>query len=108
MKVAMASSDGIMVNQHFGRAETFYIYEVKDDVKFVEKRKGKPFCHGGNHEDEDLLDAVTLLSDCKWVYVLNIGGGAKEALAEKNIEAVVSRGFIEEVLGELAREKNIS
>ena len=100
MKVAVASSDGIMVNQHFGRADSFYVYEIQSGVKFLEKRKGVPFCHGGTHDDGELLDAVTLLGDCQLVFVLDIGWGAEEALARQGIKAVVSRGFIEEALEE--------
>ena len=30
-KVAVASNDGKFVNEHFGRAEKFMIYEIYDD-----------------------------------------------------------------------------
>lgn len=102
MKVAVASSDGIAVNQHFGRADTFYIYEIEQDQKAVllEKRRGKPFCHGGNHEDSDLLDAAELLADCQKVFVLRIGVGAEQELALRGVEAVTAPGLISEVLAE--------
>jgi predicted Fe-Mo cluster-binding NifX family protein len=100
MRVAVASSDGIVVNQHFGRADTFYIYELKglDGVEYIEKRKGIPFCHGGEHDEGELQGAVELLSDCKKVFVLQIGGGAQRQLIESGIEPVESRGMIQEVL----------
>ena len=31
-RIAVASSDGIVVNNHFGRARAFYIYELKGSV----------------------------------------------------------------------------
>lgn len=98
MRVAVASSDGIVVNQHFGRADTFYIYDLKEGIRLIEKRKGRPFCHGGIHEEQDLQDAVDLLADCEKVFVLQIGRGAEQVLLERNVEPVVSRDFIEEVL----------
>jgi predicted Fe-Mo cluster-binding NifX family protein len=100
MRVAVASSDGIVINQHFGRADTFYIYELKgsDGVEYIEKRKGMPFCHGGEHDDSELKSAVELLSDCKKVFVLQIGGGAQRQLIESGIEPIESRGMIQEVL----------
>ena len=64
MKVAVASSDGIMINQHFGRADTFYVYELGDGIRFLEKRKGRPFCHGGEHLEEELLDAHEKFRRC--------------------------------------------
>ena len=33
-KVAAASSDGIVINKHFGRADTFYIYEIAENGKY--------------------------------------------------------------------------
>lgn len=100
MKVAVASSDGIVVNQHFGRADTFYIYELKSRREAVrlEKRKGMPFCRGGEHEDQDLLDAVHLLADCEKVFVLQIGRGAEDELLRAGIEPVIAPGIISEVL----------
>lgn len=105
VKVAVASSDGIVINQHFGRADIFYIYELSDDrgVQFIEKRIGKPFCHGGEHNEQDLLGSVELLADCKKVLVLQIGKGAEEELLNCNIEPVIARGMIEEVLEKIRK-----
>ena len=33
-KIAVASSDGIVLNQHFGHADIFLIYEVNNDESF--------------------------------------------------------------------------
>lgn len=99
MRIAVASSDGIVVNTHFGRADTFYIYECQGGaICFKEKRIGKPFCHFGEHEERELLDAVELLKDCHMVCVLQIGKGAEEALLAKGIQPVIVRGLIAEVL----------
>jgi predicted Fe-Mo cluster-binding NifX family protein len=99
VRIAVASSDGLVVNQHFGRADTFYIYDKKNGrSEFVEKRKGIPFCHGGNHEEADLLDALHLLADCSRVAAVQIGKGAQEELVLNGIQPVIVRGIIAEVL----------
>ena len=100
MRAAVASSDGIVVNQHFGRADTFFIYDITKDsgIKFVEKRRGRPFCHSGEHDDQELLDSIRLLEDCSKVFVLQLGRGAKEELIKCSIEPVVACGIIDEVL----------
>ena len=43
-KVAVTSSDGKFINQHFGRAQQFLIFEIDDegDYKFLELRKNDP------------------------------------------------------------------
>ncbi|MBO5986560.1 MAG: dinitrogenase iron-molybdenum cofactor biosynthesis protein [Lachnospiraceae bacterium] len=103
IRIAVASSDGIVVNQHFGRARSFYVYQVTDKkAEFVEKRIGRPFCHGGEHDDGDLQDAIDLLSDCKEVYVLEIGAGAEEALKERGLQSVKYRGLVEKAVLERA------
>jgi predicted Fe-Mo cluster-binding NifX family protein len=110
MRVAVASSDGIVVNQHFGRADMFYIFELnaKDGVRYIEKRRGRPFCHGGEHEDGELKDAVELLCDCQKVFVLQIGAGAQRQLVESGIEPVVARGIIQDVLeNEIVKRKAV-
>ena len=47
-KVATASSDGIVINQHFGRADIFYIYEITETGKhrLLETRTVTPVCNG--------------------------------------------------------------
>lgn len=34
-KIAVASTDGKVVNQHFGRADTFYILETDENNNFT-------------------------------------------------------------------------
>lgn len=99
MRIAVASSDGIVVNQHFGHADTFYIYEKnKDGFHLLEKRKGLAFCQGGFHEETELKSAIELLLDCQVLYALQIGKGAQDALAEKGILSKTYRGFILDLL----------
>lgn len=101
MKIAVASSDGIVINQHFGHAQTFYIYEKKEkEIRFLEQRKGRPFCHSGNHDDADLKSAIELLADCQFLYALQIGKGAQNALLEKEILPKTGRGMILDVLAQ--------
>ena len=51
-KVAIASTDGETVNQHYGKAEKFYIYSINDEVGYdlVEERQVEPVCMDGAHE----------------------------------------------------------
>ena len=103
MLVAVASSDGIVINQHFGHTNRFYIFEFDPDtksLKYLGLRRCNPFCHGGEHEDRDLEDAVEEISDCSEVFALRIGSGAGEALYGRNIKPINSKGIITDVLAE--------
>lgn len=86
VKIAVASTDGKVVNQHFGRADKFYIFAADSEKGFLrceEERKVCPVCHGGDHEDLAMQQAVENLSDCRYVLVSRIGMRAKNE-CEKN------------------------
>lgn len=102
-KVAAASSDGIVVNQHFGRADIFYIYEVTETGKYrlLETRTVTPVCSGGNHKDNELRDNVSKLKDCKYILVSRIGIGAANAVEQSGITPMELPGMIEESIDKL-------
>lgn len=97
MKIAFATTDGINVDEHFGRAGAFAVYEVKEEgYRFVEMRK---FAEGrdkaieetrGREEmHEDLVQRkVESLGDCKIIYITEIGGPSASRLVKKGIMPV--------------------
>lgn len=94
MKVAFATTDGINVDEHFGRAGMFAIYEfASEGYKFVELRR---FADGrdtaveetrGDEVQHDLImqNKVERLSDCRIVYFTNIGSPSAARLVKKGI-----------------------
>ena len=99
MRIAVASSDGKMVNRHFGKAEQFLILDVQDrTTELVEVRKNAPPCGSSEysgHDDNALTGAVALIADCEAVLCSRIGIGAQEGLRSQGIEPVETRDFIE-------------
>lgn len=102
-KIAVASTDGKVVNQHFGKADQFYIIQVDDENKFelVEIRKLAPICQGGDHDDDAFGDHVRLLSDCAYVLVSQIGRRAEYELESQGIGAYVLPDLIENSINKL-------
>lgn len=96
-KIAVASTDGESVNQHFGRADKFFIYIIDDDVgyDFVETRALLPVCLGKIHKIPEMERRVGQLSDCKYVVAAKIGPGAESALEQAGITAIELPGEIE-------------
>ena len=94
MKIAFATTDGVMVDEHFGRAGMFAVYELTNDgYKFLEMRK---FAEGrdtaieetkgmGWAHDEKVQSKVDKLADCKIIYLTEIGGPSAARLARKGI-----------------------
>lgn len=102
VKIAVASSDGIVVNSHFGHASKFYIYEMGEkEHPLIEIRKVIPVCKGGNHDDEKLKENMERLGDCQYMLVSRIGYGAAAIAQEKGIEPFEIPGIISESIEQL-------
>jgi nitrogen fixation protein NifX len=112
MKVAFATTDSVNVDEHFGRAGMFAIYEITEDgYRFIEMRK---FADGRDKEIEDtkgmgevhedrVQRKVDKLSDCKIVYMTEIGAPSAARLAQKGILPIKVKEIvsIEELLQKL-------
>ncbi|MBQ5485087.1 MAG: diguanylate cyclase, partial [Lachnospiraceae bacterium] len=47
VRVGFASIDGNIIDQHFGHARYWQVYDIyEDDAEFVEVRKSYPACNG--------------------------------------------------------------
>lgn len=106
VKIAIASTDGKLVNQHFGRADRFYIVsaeETERTVSYLEERRSEPVCHGGEHEQGMLEKTANLLSDCSYVLVSRIGVRARNELEKRGIEVFELPGIIEDSVDRMLR-----
>ena len=104
-KVAVASSDGKFINQHFGRSRQFLVFEVNEtneSFNFLDLRSTEAVCQGQQHDDDQLTALANLLSDCHFILAARIGPGAEHLLAEKGIRALEYTAFIEDALKKLA------
>lgn len=96
--LAVASKGNGLVNQHFGHAKEFMIYEV-DGVKarFIAHRKVDHYCLGGYGEEGSLENIIKAISDCKAVLVSKIGDSPKEKVRKAGLEVVETYDVIEKV-----------
>mgnify|MGYP003487371213 FL=1 len=87
IKVAFASTDRTRVNQHFGAAEGFVVYEVTPDkATLVGVAEFAEEAMDGN---EDKLGAkVDFLEGCAAVYVMAIGASAIKKLMAKGVQPI--------------------
>ena len=105
-RVAFASSDGKVVNQHFGKADKFHIVEIDGkEYKFIESRDNIPSCSDFQHSEDSLLKAIDVIKDCKAIFVAKIGPGASAEVESKGIQAIEAPYFIEDVLDRLINSK---
>lgn len=101
-KIAVASSDGKVVNRHFGHSRQFLIFEIDgENFKFLEVRENVPPCNGQEHHDDRLASSVELLADCDAVLASQIGPGAAQVLISKGVQPYVYPEFIDDALKRL-------
>lgn len=103
--LAVATKGGGIVNQHFGHAKEFQIYEVDaNEVKFVGHRKIDHYCQTGYGEEATLDGIISTISDCKAVLTSKIGNCPQAELKKAGLQVVeaydaidtVARGFYQQ------------
>ena len=89
LQVAVATKGGGRINQHFGHATEFQIYEVdRAGARFVGHRKlDDIYCQGGFGEDASLSSLVATLEGVDAVLCAKIGACPKDELDAAGIEA---------------------
>lgn len=96
--LAVATKGGGVVNQHFGHAKEFQVYEVDGlEAKFVGHRKIDQYCQGGYGEEATLDGVIKAISDCKAVLVSKIGHCPQEELQKAGIQSVEAYESINKV-----------
>jgi nitrogen fixation protein NifX len=109
VKVALASSDGTQVDQHFGRASRFSIYRLRDGQwEHLEDRVNQPACAGHEHADGILEQSAALIADCRGVAVSQIGVTAMDVLLARRILPFVLAGPVSDALATLQKSKLIN
>jgi nitrogen fixation protein NifB len=87
--VAVATRGGGRINEHFGHAKEFQVYEVSTSgAKFVGHRRVDNYCQGGYAEEDSLETVVRAINDCVAVFVARIGGCPRKGLERAGIEPV--------------------
>ncbi len=96
--VAVATYEGLLVNQHLGEAECLHIFQQTEDGKFrtIEKRLAPP---KGN--DDRWEQVAEMLSDCSVLLVSGVGEKPLETFKKTPIEVLKTGGLIDENLKDI-------
>lgn len=102
--VAVASYEGLMINQHLGEARDFYIFqEDGDNYKLIEKREAP--CSGSG--DLRWIELAKCLNDCSYVLVNGVGARPTEILSRVGIAVVEMSGLIDNGLDAVYKGKKL-
>lgn len=97
--LAVASKHGLSIDEHFGHASRFWIYQIgADTVELLEKREVEHYCLGGTSSKTAMSGIMESIKDCRAVFVAKIGDGPIAKLGEIGIEAVDRYAY--EAIGE--------
>jgi nitrogen fixation protein NifB len=102
--VAVASYEGMLVNQHLGEADSLYVFrETPNGYRMVEQRKAPP-SGIGNKRWEILAE---LLNDCRALLVGGIGPSPSATIGRTGIRIVEMTGLIDEGLDAIYKGKEL-
>ena len=110
-RVAVTSKYLRLVDQHFGHAERFLIYETDGKTnRLIEQRQTSKYCSGNEFceaKEEMKLNFVKKLGDCDAVVTMRLGAQARARLLAQGIEAVESCESIDEALARTVEQLSI-
>jgi predicted Fe-Mo cluster-binding NifX family protein len=121
-RVAFASSDGSFIDFHYGRATTFFIYEIgagrgDEILRPTPMYVGKRHCYripgqgeimqSAAHRREELEKAAELLKDCDALFVAKIGETPAKFFIERNFRIFQIEARIDRVLEAIVRENEL-
>lgn len=95
-RIGFASIDGIDLDQHFGSARYWQIYDLDDKAQFIETRKTVAKCQG--HCEGGFDHLVEALKDCHAIFVLKIGEPAAAVMIANGIRVYEAAGRVEDIL----------
>jgi len=101
VRVAVATRGGGRVNEHFGHAREFQVYEAgRAGATLIGVRRVANYCLGGEAAEGAMEGVLRALSDCAAVLVSKVGRCPAERLRQAGIEAVdrYAFAFIEEAV----------
>ncbi|WP_432695121.1 NifB/NifX family molybdenum-iron cluster-binding protein [Marinobacterium sp. YM272] len=88
-RVAVASKQGVAVDEHFGHAKHFSIYSVSEaGCSLIEKREVDHYCLGGQGDRSALEKILDTIDDCDAVLVARVGDGPADKLRRRGVEPV--------------------
>ena len=107
--IAVATTDGFTVNEHFGHAKFFSIYKLSDSgYEPTEIRDAVAVCqHALGHNTTRFDKIIELISDCDAILVNRIGEGAAAYLISRGVRVFEVSGSIDAVLNRFITDKLI-
>ncbi len=103
--IAVASMEGVLVNQHLGEAERLFIYkQIQSGMELLETRT-TPRRGDGLQRWEHLAE---VLGDCQSLLVSGIGNNPRQVLTQRGLRVHILEGVIEEAVSALFTKQPVN
>jgi nitrogen fixation protein NifB len=103
--IAVASMEGMLVNQHLGEASQLLIYRIGDGKPELIETRETPSAGSGMQRWIELADK---LKDCSSLLVSGVGNNPSQVLKEKGIKIFVIEGIIDTAIKEIINGSDIN
>jgi len=110
VRVAVAKGTGVAVDEHFGHATRFEIWELAEGApRLVEVRRNTPACGAGWQPGAvDPMEAsARLVADCRAVLITQIGDCGVARLEEQKILPFETDDTVADALRQLAERPEL-
>ncbi len=92
MRVAFTSTDGRIIDEHFGAARDFWVWEVgPGEARLVTKVSALA---GAQDEEDRIAARASAIAGCALVYTVRIGGPAAAKLVARRIHPMKTGGEV--------------
>lgn len=95
MRIAVASSNGDMVDLHLGKAKSLAIYDVVDDEFVFVETRNIAIDNDAKHQGGDVIQRC---SDCDVIISAQYGVRSKIKAEDAGIKLVIDEGPVNDVL----------
>jgi nitrogen fixation protein NifX len=92
VKIAFTSSDGLNIDQHFGQASHFWIWEIGPET--AEPVGAVAVGPSGADEEDRIAARASAIAGCAVVYTQQIGGPAAAKLVSRRIHPMKTQAEV--------------
>lgn len=103
--IAVATREGVLVNQHLGEAKQLAVYDMGSGKPELVEQRLMPEPGGKDFRWHSMAEQ---LKDCHLLLVNGIGETPKKILTEKGFEILVLSGLIHEILDALKNKQDMN
>jgi nitrogen fixation protein NifB len=102
--VAVASMEGVLINQHLGEAEKLWIFEHDEFKPRLVEMRNAPEPGGGNQRWRDLADTI---ADCHSILIAGVGRAPRWVMEKSGLRVIEASGFIAQAMEGLHRSGDV-